>query len=311
MADLEHVRWIRRPELRRPHVVAAFTGWNDAADAASTSLRTLIERLGAAPLAEIDPEEFTDFATIRPHVRLTDGTTRSIVWPTVSLWSVTSNDQDLILVLGPEPALRWKLFCEQIIGVALTYKARSVISLGALLADVPHRRPTQVLGTAVDQDMIDAHDLQRSRYEGPTGIVGVLNDAAHRAELSTASLWAAVPAYAAQLPSPKAAAALIERLAEIIGCEAPTQSLDVQLERYEEAIDQIIDADPSLASYLERIENMDDDDDDEYSYGDDELEDDDDELEIEITDSPITEESLDSEAFLEEVEQFLRSQHDD
>jgi len=230
------------------------------------------------------------------------------------MWSVTSNDQDLILVLGPEPALRWKLFCQQIIGVALMYKARSVISLGALLADVPHRQPTQVLGTAVDQEMIDAHDLQRSRYEGPTGIVGVLNDAAHRAELSTASLWAAVPAYAAQLPSPKAAAALIERLAEIDGCEAPTTALDAQLDRYEEAIDQIIESDPSMASYLERLENMDDDedddyeDDDQYSYSDDES---DDPTDAVIASGPITEESLDSEAFLEEVEQFLRSQHDD
>lgn len=316
MADLEHVRWIRRPELRRPHVIAAFTGWNDAADAASMALKTLIERLGAAPLAEIDPEEFTDFATIRPHVRLSDASNRHIVWPTVSMWSVSSNDQDLILVLGPEPALRWKLFCKQIIGVAQTYQAQSLISLGALLADVPHRHPTQVLGTAVDQDLIDAHDLQRSRYEGPTGIVGVLNDSAQRAGLSSASLWAAVPAYAAQLPSPKAAAALIDRLAEIVGCDAPTAVLDEQYDEYEAAIDQIIENDPSMASYLERLENMDDEDDyeeDEYSY--DESDDDDDmtpsEPSSDIVGGPITEESLDSEAFLEEVEQFLRSQHDD
>ncbi|MEY2610975.1 MAG: hypothetical protein RLZZ128_1624 [Actinomycetota bacterium] len=316
MADLEHVRWIRRPDLRRPHVIAAFTGWNDAADAASMALKTLIERLGAAPLAEIDPEEFTDFATIRPHVRLSDASNRHIVWPTVSMWSVSSNDQDLILVLGPEPALRWKLFCKQIIGVAQTYQAQSLISLGALLADVPHRHPTQVLGTAVDQDMIDAHDLQRSRYEGPTGIVGVLNDSAQRAGLSSASLWAAVPAYAAQLPSPKAAAALIDRLAEIVGCDAPTAVLDEQYDEYEAAIDQIIENDPSMASYLERLENMDDEDDyeeDEYSY--DESDDDDDmtpsEPSSDIVGGPITEESLDSEAFLEEVEQFLRSQHDD
>ncbi|MFZ9563725.1 MAG: PAC2 family protein [Ilumatobacteraceae bacterium] len=316
MADLEHVRWIRRPELRRPHVIAAFTGWNDAADAASMALKTLIERLGAAPLAEIDPEEFTDFATIRPHVRLSDASNRHIVWPTVSMWSVSSNDQDLILVLGPEPALRWKLFCKQIIGVAQTYQAQSLISLGALLADVPHRHPTQVLGTAVDQDMIDAHDLQRSRYEGPTGIVGVLNDSAQRAGLSTASLWAAVPAYAAQLPSPKAAAALIDRLAEIVGCDAPTAVLDEQYDEYEAAIDQIIENDPSMASYLERLENMDDEEDyeeDEYSY--DESDDDDDttpsDQSADVVGGPITEESLDSEAFLEEVEQFLRSQHDD
>ena len=316
MADLEHVRWIRRPELRRPHVIAAFTGWNDAADAASMALKTLIERLGAAPLAEIDPEEFTDFATIRPHVRLSDASNRHIVWPTVSMWSVSSNDQDLILVLGPEPALRWKLFCKQIIGVAQTYQAQSLMSLGALLADVPHRHPTQVLGTAVDQDMIDAHDLQRSRYEGPTGIVGVLNDSAQRAGLSSASLWAAVPAYAAQLPSPKAAAALIDRLAEIVGCDAPTAVLDEQYDEYEAAIDQIIENDPSMASYLERLENMDDEDDyeeDEYSY--DESDDDDDttpsDQSADVVGGPITEESLDSEAFLEEVEQFLRSQHDD
>lgn len=313
MADLEHVRWIRRPELRRPHVIAAFTGWNDAADAASMALKTLIERLGAAPLAEIDPEEFTDFATIRPHVRLSDSSNRHIVWPTVSLWSVTSNEQDLILVLGPEPALRWKLFCKQIVGVAQTYKAQNVISLGALLADVPHRHQTQVLGTAVDQDMIDAHDLQRSRYEGPTGIVGVLNDAAQRAGLITASLWAAVPAYAAQLPSPKAAAALINRLSEIIDCDAPTTVLDEQCDEYEGAIDQIIENDPSMASYLERLENMDEDEyeeEDEYSY-DDSDDDPDSSTDAELIGGPITEEAVDSEALMEEVEQFLRSQHDD
>ncbi len=312
MADLEHVRWIRRPELRRPHVIAAFTGWNDAADAASMALKTMIEQMGAAPLAEIEPEEFTDFATIRPHVRLSDGMNRSIVWPTVSLWSVTSDDQDLILVLGPEPALRWKLFCKQIVDVARTYKASSVITLGALLADVPHRHVTQVIGTAVDQEMLDAHDLQRSRYEGPTGIVGVLNDVAHRAGISTAALWAAVPAYAAQLPSPKAAAALIDRVSEIVGCDAPTSTLEAQLESYEESIDQIIENDPSLSSYLERLENMDDED-DEYSYD----ESDDEQYAYDESDddsapsAPITEESLDSEAFLEEVEQFLRSQRDD
>lgn len=312
MADHEHVRWIRRPELRRPHVIAAFTGWNDAADAASMALKTMIEQMGAAPLAEIEPEEFTDFATIRPHVRLSDGMNRSIVWPTVSLWSVTSDDQDLILVLGPEPALRWKLFCKQIVDVARTYKASSVITLGALLADVPHRHITQVIGTAVDQEMLDAHDLQRSRYEGPTGIVGVLNDAAHRAGISTAALWAAVPAYAAQLPSPKAAAALIDRVSEIVGCDAPTSTLEAQLESYEESIDQIIENDPSLSSYLERLENMDDED-EEYSYD----ESDDEQYTYDESDddsapsAPITEESLDSEAFLEEVEQFLRSQRDD
>jgi len=299
MADLEHVRWIRRPELRRPHVIAAFTGWNDAADAASTAVKHLVENLGAAPLAEISPEEFTDFATIRPHVRLNSDSTRHIVWPTVSLWSVTSDDVDLILVLGPEPALRWKLFCEQVVGVAREYNASTFISLGALLADVPHR------------------------YEGPTGIVGVLNDTAHSAGFSTASLWAAVPAYAAQIPSPKAASALIERLSEIVGCDAPTMMLDAQAALYEEQIDDLISNDPSMARYLDRLENRSDDDDD---YDEDDYDEDDDmpsygvspdQLSFEGMDDapplsgPLPDEPVDSDALMEEVEQFLRSQHDD
>lgn len=304
MADLEYVRWIRRPELKRPHVVAAFTGWNDAADAASIAVKHLVESLGATPLAEIDPEEFTDFATVRPHVRLGDGQTRHIVWPTVSMWSVTTDVTDLILILGPEPALRWKTFCRQIIGVAQTYNAASIISLGALLADVPHRRPTQVIGTSSDEKLIDRHDLARSRYEGPTGIVGVLNDAASKAGIPTASLWGAVPAYAAQIPSPKAASALIERLAEIVDCDPLTLLLDTQIEQYEGQIDELISQDSNLASYLERLETMEDEEyEDDDDFGDDE----------ELTmDTPVlSDEAVDSDALMEEVEKFLRSQRDD
>ena len=304
MADLEYVRWIRRPELKQPHVVAAFTGWNDAADAASIAVKHLVESLGATPLAEIDPEEFTDFATVRPHVRLGDGQTRHIVWPTVSMWSVTTDVSDLILILGPEPALRWKTFCRQIIGVAQTYNATSIISLGALLADVPHRRPTQVIGTSSDEKLIDRHDLARSRYEGPTGIVGVLNDAATKAGIPTASLWGAVPAYAAQIPSPKAASALIERLAEIVDCDPLTLLLDTQIEHYEGQIDELISQDSNLASYLERLETMEDEE-----YEDDDDFGDDDELTV---DAPaLSDEAVDSDALMEEVEKFLRSQRDD
>ncbi|MGA0879115.1 MAG: PAC2 family protein [Ilumatobacteraceae bacterium] len=305
MADLEYVRWIRRPELRRPHVVAAFTGWNDAADAASIAVKHLVEAMGATPLADIDPEEFTDFATIRPHVRLGDGLSRHIVWPTVSMWSVSGEGSDLILVLGPEPALRWKTFCRQIIGVAQTYKAASIMSLGALLADVPHRRPTQVIGTSPDETLIDRHDLAKSRYEGPTGIVGVLNDAATRAGIPTASLWAAVPAYAAQIPSPKAAAALIERLADIVDCDPLTLLLDAQVEQYEVQIDELINQDEQLANYLERLETLDD----EEFEDDDEFSDDDATAETDVL--SLSEESLDSDALMEEVERFLRSQRDD
>ena len=195
-----------QPTLHRPIVIAAFTGWNDAGDAASNSVRHLIEAWNAQPLAEIDPEEFTDFATVRPHVRLIDGMTRSIVWPTVGLWSASTPGGDVILVLGPEPALRWRSFSQQVIGAAMKHEASMLLTLGALLADVPHSRPVQLMGTATDQSIIDRFDLQRVRYEGPTGIVGVLHEAASHTDLSSASLWAAVPAYASQVPSPEGVA---------------------------------------------------------------------------------------------------------
>ena len=299
MADLDHIRWIRRPELRRPYVVAAFTGWNDAADAASMAVRHLIETAGVLPLAEVDPEEFTDFATVRPHVRLDGELQRHIVWPTVGLWTQTIGSTDLILVLGPEPALSWKTFCRQLVGVAQTYNAAGIISLGALLADVPHRRDTQVIGTSTDQHFIDTFDLQRSRYEGPTGIVGVLSDMSSRSGLVSAALWAAVPAYAAQVSSPKAAAALLDRLSEIIGVDLPISELDEQSVQYEQQIDSLISQDESLARYLDRLENIDDDD----EYEDDES--------IEDRDVYMSEDMVDSETLVEEVEQFLRSQHDD
>lgn len=300
MADLDHIRWIRRPELRRPYMVAAFTGWNDAADAASTAVRHLIEYCGATPLAEVDPEEFTDFATVRPHVRLDDSSQRKIVWPTVSMWTLSIESVDLILVLGPEPALSWKTFCRQLVGVAQTYNAAGLISLGALLADVPHRRDTQVIGTSTDTHFIDKYDLQRSRYEGPTGIVGVLSDMASRSGLVSAALWAAVPAYAAQISSPKAASALVLRLSDIIDCYLPTLALDEQIDDYESQIDAVISQDESLAKYLERLENMDDE---EYDDEDDESSQD--------QDVHISDELVDSESLMEEVERFLRSQRDD
>ena len=136
----EHVRWLAEPNLNRPVLVAAFTGWNDAGDSASMALRTMIEAWGAEALAEIDPEAFTDFATVRPHVRLDDLQHRSIIWPTVGVWSVSLPGTDVILVLGPEPALRWRLFCDQVVGIAEAFGATMAVSLGALLADVPHSR---------------------------------------------------------------------------------------------------------------------------------------------------------------------------
>ncbi len=221
----EHVRWLAEPQVTRPVMIAAFTGWNDAGDAASSALRTMIESWGADALAEIDPDVFTDFATVRPQVRLDEDHHRSIVWPTVGVWSASLPGTDVILVLGPEPALRWRLFTDQLLGIAEAFDVSMAISLGALLADVPHSRPVPLIGTATDDTMIERFELQRSQYEGPTGIVGVLQDALHRHGLPTASLWAAVPGYASQIPSPKAAMALVERSCSMIGTPAPLSRL--------------------------------------------------------------------------------------
>lgn len=302
---MDHVRWLAEPTLRHPMLIAAFTGWNDAADAASNSVRHLVEAWGAKALAEIDPEEFTDFATVRPHVRLAPDRSRTIVWPTVGLWSASTPGGDVILVLGPEPALRWKLFCEQIVGVATRFDVSMVLTLGALLADVPHTRPVQIIGTATEQDVIDRFDLERSRYEGPTGIVGVLQDACTRAGLSTASLWAAVPAYASQVPSPKASLALVQRACEMLGSPAPVARLQAEAIEYDTKVDAFVADDSDLIGYVSRLESLAD-------AGDlDDDEDDDDTVGGELADDQLDEGQLDSDELMAEVERFLRDQGTD
>ncbi len=288
----EHVRWLAEPNLNRPVLVAAFTGWNDAGDSASIALRTMIESWGAQALAEIDPEAFTDFATVRPHVRLDEHQHRSIVWPTVGVWSVSLPGTDVIMVLGPEPALRWRLFCEQIEGIAEAFDVTMAISLGALLADVPHSRPVPLIGTATDDSLIERFELRRSQYEGPTGIVGVLHDALHTSGMATASLWAAVPGYASQIPSPKAAMALVERACSMIGTPAPLSHLAAEAAAYDAQVAAMIGDDDDMIEYLSRLEQL----------TDDEADDDDDMA----ADAP-----LDPDALVEEVEQFLRDRDSD
>jgi hypothetical protein len=288
---LEHVRWLAEPTLRSPVLVAAFTGWNDAGDAASMALQTMIESWGADALAEIDPEVFTDFATVRPQVRLDEQRHRSIVWPTVGVWSVSLPGTDVILVLGPEPALRWRLFCEQIAGVVERHGVTMAISLGALLADVPHSRPVPLMGTATETQVIERFELRRSQYEGPTGIVGVLQDHLTRAGVATVSLWAAVPGYASQIPSPKAALALVDRACSMIGTPAPLSRLAVEASEYDARVAAMIGDDDDMIEYLTRLEQLTDEDTD-----DDDL----------AADTPV-----DPDTLVEEVEQFLRDRDTD
>ena len=295
---MEHVRWLPGVDeitLNNPVVVAAFTGWNDAGDAASTAVRTMIESSDAVALAEIDPEPFTDFATVRPHVRLDDERNRSIVWPTVGVWGATTPGTDVVLILGPEPALQWRTFCEQIVAITERVEGRMAFTLGALLADVPHTRRTQLIATATDPDLIDRYDLERSRYEGPTGIVGVLHDALSRSGFPTASLWAAVPGYAAQLPSPRATFALLERACYMMGTPAPVKGVAAEIADYDAKVAALIADDDDLVTYVSRLEELVD-----------EIDDDDD-------DDPAGMEGLDDTdpgILVDEVEQFLRNQDD-
>jgi len=296
---MEHVRWLNEPTLRTPTVVYAFTGWNDAGDAASSALRTMVEQWGAQAVAEIDPEPFTDFATVRPHVLIADGK-RTIVWPTVGIWSASLPGGDVLLVLGPEPAMRWRLFCEQLLGVAERYGAAMTISLGALLADVPHTRPVHIIGTASDPELVERFQLQRSRYEGPTGIVGVLHDVLATSGVSTASLWAAVPGYAAQIPAAKAALALVERASALIGAPAASETLRAAAGEYDARIAALIADDQELIDYVSRLESMVDD---ERTAFDHEDQDDDDD----VTGHPPLDASGGDE-LVAEVERFLRDQ---
>jgi hypothetical protein len=291
---MEHVRRLAESSLRNPAVLFAFTGWNDAGDAASASVRALVERWNATPVAEIDPEPFTDFATIRPHVRINDGR-RSIVWPTVGVWAASVPGGDVLLVLGPEPSLRWKLFCRQLVGLAEEHDARLAISLGALLADVPHSRPVQIIGTASDRELIDRHELQRSRYEGPTGIVGVLHDAMTTAGIPTASLWAAVPQYAAQIPSPKAAMALVDRACRLIGSPAPVDVFASGAAEYDARVAALIADDDDLVEYVSRLESLVDDEEESGEVTG----------EIDAAE-PIVEGDVDPDELVAEVERFLR-----
>jgi len=258
---MEHVRWTSRPSLQQPILVAAFEGWNDAGDASSNAVRWLHERLEAETFAHIDPEEFFDFSSTRPRVRLDEGRQREIVWPGFELSHarLPGRDTDLVILLGTEPQLRWRTFCDQVTAVAVGFEVQLAVTLGALLADVSHAAPVSVIGTAYDPDVVDRLGLVRSSYEGPTGIVGVLHDALARAGIASASLWAAVPSYVPAAPSPKAQLALVERTCELLHVSMMTTDLEIAAASYERQITQLVDSDEETAAYVRALEDQDDD----------------------------------------------------
>ncbi|HSH22683.1 MAG TPA: PAC2 family protein [Acidimicrobiales bacterium] len=256
---MDHVRWSARPQLDRPVLIAAFEGWNDAGDAASVAAGWLRRRWAPEPLADLDPEEFFDFTSTRPRVELLEGVTRTIEWPATTFTYGRVAGIDTVVLLGTEPQLRWRTFCAQVVAVARSLEVRLVLTLGALLAEVPHTRPTSVIGTAVDQDLIARLGLERSSYEGPTGIVGVLQDACSKGKVPAASLWAAVPSYVPGAPSPKAALALVERAASVVGVAVSTTDLDITAAAYERQVSEVVADDEEMIAYVERLEQRYDD----------------------------------------------------
>ena len=256
----EELRIHSRPELERPVLVAAFRGWNDGAQAASLAAGYLAKNWGAEQFAEIDPEDFFDFQATRPHVSLEDGLTRRIDWPETGFYHARPDglDHDIVLLLGIEPNLRWRTFSDLVIGLASELEIELMITLGALLADVPHTRPAPVTGSATDSELVERLGLSASRYEGPTGIVGVLHDACRQADIPSASLWAAVPHYVSLTPSPRAAVALCERLGSLIGVEIDVDELEEAAQSYEEQVSEAVASDEETASYVEELERRSD-----------------------------------------------------
>jgi len=244
------------PHLRSPVMVCAFRGWNDAAAAASTALTAVAGSLDAQLVAQVDPEEYFDFQSTRPTISMDEGQTRRIEWPENNVFAVQvpSADRDLVLLDGTEPNLRWRTFSETIATVADALGVEMVITLGALIAEVSHTLPVPITGLASSPELVEELELERSNYEGPTGIVGVVHDLCRRNGIDSASLWAAVPHYVAAVPNPKAALALLRRLEGLTGIAVEASELEEETTDYEEQIGRAVAANPEIEELVSRIE---------------------------------------------------------
>ena len=249
------------PELTDPVLVAAFEGWNDAGDAATGAVEHLELTWQARLLAEIDPDDYYDFQVNRPTVSQVDGVSRRISWPTtrLSVCRPAGAEFDLVLVRGIEPNMRWRTFCDELIEAMRELGVRTVVTLGALLADSPHTRPTPVTGTSYDAPSATRYGLEKSRYEGPTGIVGVLQEACVLAGIPAISFWAAVPHYVAQPPNPKATIALLHRVEEVLDIAVPLGELPGQADDWQKLVNEMADEDEDVRDYIRNLEERDDD----------------------------------------------------
>lgn len=245
-----------RGRLTDPVMLVAFEGWNDAGDAASTAIEHLQLVWDAKPLADIEPDAYYDFQVSRPTVRMVDGVTRRVDIPTtrLSICRPQGADVDVVLVHGLEPNMRWRQFCDELLEQAERLGVGTVLTLGALLADTPHTRPVPVNGAAYDSTSAERFGLASSRYEGPTGIIGVFQDACVRAGIPAVSFWAAVPHYVSQPPAPKATLALLHRVEEALDIEVPLGQLPEQAEEWERTVSEMADEDEDVSNYVRALE---------------------------------------------------------
>jgi proteasome assembly chaperone (PAC2) family protein len=249
-----------RPELARPVLIAAFTGWNDAAEAASVALATLRESWEAQRFGSFDAEEFFDYQASRPQIKLVEGVTRTVEWPENELSATVSRleaagDRGAVLLSGPEPSFRWRSFSSAVIELSRELNVELVVTMGALLADVPHSRPVSVAANAQDPALIENLGLSASRYEGPTGITGVLHRACAEAGLSAVSFWASVPHYLPAIPSAPGALALLESLSGLLGMDVDTSTLERGATTYQEQVSAAVSQDSDLSSYVRMLED--------------------------------------------------------
>jgi len=254
---MQPLQWNYRPDgLRAPALVCAFKGWNDAGDAASAAVSFIGGALGAQRFAQIDPEEFYDFQATRPRIHLVDGNTRDLEWPAVEVFEARAPraPRDLILVQGSEPSMRWRTFSALVVDLAEALGVQLIVTLGALLADVPHSQPVAMTGHASDPGLTERLGLVPSSYDGPTGIVGVLHAACAAAGLPAASLWASVPHYVAAAPNPKAALALVRRLEGLVGVSVDASELETAAADYERQVSLAVQSDPDIQAFVERLE---------------------------------------------------------
>ena len=253
---MTHVRFSRRPSVDAPALIVAFRGWNDGGEASTSALAYLRDRWEAEPFADVDPEDFFDFQVTRPDVRLVDGVTRKIEWPENRFWHARVGGRDAILFLGVEPNVRWRTFTEAMLEVGRELGVGIAVTLGAFLADVPHSMETPVTGSAGDSERAQQLGLSTSRYEGPTGIVGVLHDAFAKGGMVTASLWGAVPHYLPGGPNPKAALALVRKVTSFLALPVETDTLERAAESWEQQVSATIADNAELSAYVKQLEEV-------------------------------------------------------